>query len=350
MIRFLSKKIGYAILILFSVASVVFWLFSFSFPNPEDILVTDRTDQATLDAIKKELQLDQPKSRQYVSFLNDLSLLSIYDQQRQLEVKHLKLFSAGNKAVYVKTPYLRRSFQTGQPTKSILLDAFIGTLVLALAAMIFASIFGLLFGVLSSIKHGSWIDRGLLFVSTLGISVPSFFSAIIFSFLFGHLWSSWTGLNVVGSLYEIDPFTGKQLALKNLILPAFALGIRPLSIITQLTRNSMLDALSKDYIRTAIAKGLSKRQVYFKHALKSALNPVITSISGWFASLLAGAFFVEFIFNWKGLGSVTIHALETSDLPIIMGSIVFIAGLFVFINLLVDILYTLLDPRIRLEA
>lgn len=350
MIRFWIKKISYAILILFSVASVVFWLFSFSFPNPEDILVTDRTDQATLDAIKTELKLDQSKGQQYLSFLNDLSLISLYDQTRNVEVSHVKVFTLGKKSLYLKSPYLRRSFQTGQPTKAILMDAFIGTIVLALAAMIFASILGLFFGVLSSIKQGSWLDRSLLFISTLGISVPSFFSAIIFSFLFGHVWGSWTGLNVVGSLYEIDPFAGKQLALKNLILPAFALGIRPLAIITQLTRNSMLDALSKDYIRTAIAKGLNKRQVYFKHALKSALNPVITSISGWFASLLAGAFFVEFIFSWKGLGSVTIHALETSDLPIIMGSIVFIACLFVFINMLVDILYTLLDPRIRLES
>ncbi len=350
MIRFILKKIGYAFLILFSVASVVFWLFSFSFPNPEDILVTDRTDEATLNAIKADLKLDQPKGQQYLAFLNDLSVISLYKKEHAVESSHKVLFTTGVNQVVVKAPSLRRSFQTGQPTKSILADAFIGTLVLALAAMIFASIFGLIFGVLSSVKQGSWVDRSLLFVSTLGISVPPFFSAIIFSFLFGHLWGGWTGLNVVGSLYEIDPFNGKQLALQNLILPAFALGIRPLSIITQLTRNAMLDALSKDYIRTAIAKGLNRKQVYFKHALKSALNPVMTSVSGWFASLLAGAFFVEKIFNWKGIGSVTIHALETSDLPIIMGSFVFIAFIFVFINFVVDILYTVLDPRIRLSA
>ncbi|MFT5724982.1 MAG: peptide/nickel transport system permease protein [Bacteroidia bacterium] len=300
--------------------------------------------------MKKDLKLDQPKGKQYIAFLNDISIVSIYNKSHKVQVSHARLLTIGGKSLYLKTPYLRNSFQTGQPTKTILMEAFAGTLVLALAAMIFASFFGLIFGVISSIKQGSWVDRGLLFVSTLGISVPSFFSAIIFSWLFGHVLSDVTGLNVVGSLYEIDPFTGKKLALKNLILPAFALGIRPLSIITQLTRNSMLDALSKDYIRTAKAKGLNRRQVYFKHALKSALNPVVTSISGWFASLLAGAFFVEFIFSWKGLGSVTIHALETSDLPVIMGSIVFIACLFVFINLLVDVLYTVLDPRIRLNS
>ena len=215
MIRFILKKIGYAFLILFSVASVVFWLFSFSFPNPEDILVTDRTDEATLNAIKAELKLDQPKGQQYLAFLNDLSVISLYKKEHAVESSHKVLFTTGVNQVVVKAPYLRRSFQTGQPTKSILADAFIGTLVLALAAMIFASIFGLIFGVLSSVKQGSWVDRSLLFVSTLGISVPSFFSAIIFSFLFGHLWGGWTGLNVVGSLYEIDPFNGKQLALQN---------------------------------------------------------------------------------------------------------------------------------------
>lgn len=350
MITFFLKKIAYAILILFSVATVVFWLFSFSFPNPEDILVTDRTDKSTLDAIKKELKLDQPLSVQYIAFLNDLSPISVYQQNTGSIGNHLTLVKTKNKEVVVKLPYLRKSFQNGMPTKTLIKQAFVGTFVLAVTAMLFASLLGLFFGVLSSIRQGSWLDRSLLFISTLGISVPSFFSAIIFSWLFGHVLAKYTGLNVVGSLYEIDAFTGKQLSLKNLILPALALGIRPLSIITQLTRNSMLDALSKDYIRTAKSKGLSNRAIYFKHALKSALNPVITSVSGWFASLLAGAFFVEFIFNWKGLGSLTIHALETSDLPVIMGSIVFIAFLFVVINFLVDIAYTFLDPRIKLGS
>lgn len=350
MIRFLLKKLAYALLILFSVASVVFWLFSFSFPNPEDILVTDRTDQATLDAIKKELKLDDQPTRQYFSFLNDLSPISLYNKESLPDIKHVVVFSSAKKVLMLKAPYLRRSFQSGTPTARLISNAFTGTLILALTAMLLASILGLVLGVIASIKHGSWLDQTVLFISTLGVSVPSFFSAILFSWLFGYVLSDYTGLNVVGSLYEIDPFEGRKLALHNLILPALALGIRPLSIITQLTRNSMLDALSKDYIRTARAKGVPAKAVYFKHALKSALNPVITSASGWFASLLAGAFFVEYIFSWKGLGSLTIHALETSDLPVIMGCIVFIAALFVLINMFVDILYTLLDPRITLQS
>ncbi len=350
MTKYLTKKLLYAVLILWSVATVVFWLFSASFPSPEDILVTDRTDEATLNAIKKDLQLDQPLHVQYLRFMNDLLPVSVYQNDRIPAVRGLTAYSGSEKTVLIKMPYLRRSFQTGQPASVLIRQAFIGTLVLALAAIVMATLIGIFFGVLSSIKQGSWLDRSLLFVSTLGISIPSFFSAIIFSWLFGYVWSEFTGLSVVGSLYEIDAFEGKTLALKNLILPALALGIRPLAIITQLTRNAMLDALAKDYIRTAKSKGLSKRNIYFKHALKSALNPVITSISGWFASLLAGAFFVEFIFSWNGLGSLTIRALETSDLPVIMGCIVFIAALFVLINMLVDVLYTFLDPRIRLES
>ena len=341
------KRFGYAGLILFSVATVVFWLFSFSFPSPEEILVTDRTDEATLDAIKKDLSLDKPKWQQYVLFMNDISPISIYNKQTEISTRYIKTLPIGNNTLVLKYPWLRRSFQTGQATSQLIQDAFKGTFVLALASILIASIIGIVLGVIASVKQGSWIDQSVLFLSTIGISVPSFFSAIVLSWLFGHVLSDITGLNLSGSLYEVDPFKGRVLALKNLVLPALALGIRPLAIITQLTRNAMLDTLKQDYIRTAKAKGLSSRTIYFRHALKAAMNPVITSISGWFASLLAGAFFVEFIFNWRGLGSLTIHALETSDLPVIMGCIVFIAALFVVMNMLVDVLYRLLDPRIQ---
>ncbi|MCB9241101.1 MAG: ABC transporter permease [Flavobacteriales bacterium] len=345
---FVLRKIGYAILILFSVATVVFWLFSFSFPSPEEILVTDRTDESTLNAIREELKLDQPKGVQYISFLNDLSPISLYPTNNVPDVHHVSL-GLGSKAVVLKLPYLRRSFITGQPTASLLIEAFKGTLILAVSAMVMATLIGLIFGVSTTFFPGGWMDRSIVFLSTLGISVPSFFSAIILSWLFGYVLHQTTGLPVVGSWIELNELGERVIRWPNLILPAIALGIRPLAIITQLTRNSMLDALGQDYIRTARAKGLGTTAVYFKHALKSALNPVITSISGWFASLLAGAFFVEYIFSWKGLGALTIHALETSDLPVVMAAIVFIAAIFVVINFLVDVLYTYLDPRIRLS-
>jgi peptide/nickel transport system permease protein len=137
--------------------------------------------------------------------------------------------------------------------------------------------------------------------------------------------------------------------LKNLILPAITLGIRPLAIITQLTRSAMLDVLDQDYIRTAYAKGLSKRIVVWKHALRNALNPVITAITGWFAELLAGAFFVEYIFGWRGIGKLTVDALSNLDFPVVMGSVLVSASFFILINILADILYGMVDPRVRLN-
>jgi peptide/nickel transport system permease protein len=182
----------------------------------------------------------------------------------------------------------------------------------------------------------------------LGISIPTFLSAILFSIIFGYYLSDITGLNLTGQLWETHPLRGRELHLENIILPAITLGIRPLSIIVQLTRSSMLDILSRDYIRTARAKGLGPVSVFLKHALKNALNPVITAVSGWLASLMAGAFFVEYIFDWKGLGFVTIKAVESLDFPVVMGSTLIIAIIFILINIFVDILYAMVDPRIRL--
>tara|TARA_B100000809_G_scaffold60778_1_gene57392 strand:- start:156 stop:623 length:468 start_codon:yes stop_codon:yes gene_type:complete len=155
---------------------------------------------------------------------------------------------------------------------------------------------------------------------------------------------------MTGSLYEVDDYgRGSFLQLKNLILPALTLGIRPLSVIIQLSRNSLLEVLSMDYIRTATAKGLSKFTVIFKHALRNALNPVVTAVSGWFASLLAGAVFVEYIFAWNGIGKEIVDALNKMDLPVVMGAVLFIASIFVIINILVDLIYGWLDPRIKIS-
>ncbi len=158
-----------------------------------------------------------------------------------------------------------------------------------------------------------------------------------------------TGLGMTGSLYGVDVWKGQTLELRNLILPAITLGIRPLSVVVQLTRNSMLDVLQSDFVRTARAKGLSQRRIVIVHALRNALNPVVTAVSGWFASLLAGAVFVEFVFGWKGLGMEVFRALDQEDLPVVMGAVLVIASIFVFINILVDLTYAWLDPRVRLN-
>ena len=190
----------------------------------------------------------------------------------------------------------------------------------------------------------------ILFVSVLGMSLPSFFSSILVAWFFAYLLHDYTGLSMTGSLYEVDDYgRGSFLQLKNLILPALTLGIRPLSVIIQLSRNSLLEVLSMDYIRTATAKGLSKFMVIFKHALRNALNPVVTAVSGWFASLLAGAVFVEYIFAWNGIGKEIVDALNKMDLPVVMGAVLFIASIFVIINILVDLIYGWLDPRIKIS-
>ena len=158
-----------------------------------------------------------------------------------------------------------------------------------------------------------------------------------------------TGLNNEGSIFEYDDFGNEKIVMKNLILPSLTLGIRPLAIVLQLTRSSLLDVLSQDYIRTARAKGLTFYRIVLKHALKNALNPVITAISGWFAGLMAGAVFVERIFNWKGIGNEVVEALLKQDLPVLMGCVLVSGLIFVVINLFVDIVYGFLDPRVRIQ-
>lgn len=169
------------------------------------------------------------------------------------------------------------------------------------------------------------------------------------AWLFGFVLHDFTGLEMTGSLVEMDPFEGLKLNWSNLILPSITLGIRPLAVIVQLTRTSLLDVMQQDYIRTARAKGLSRSVVLFKHALRNALNPVLTAISGWFGSLLAGAVFIEYIFGWKGVGKVTVDALEHYDFPVVMGAVLMVSVFFVIINILVDILYMRLDPRVRMQ-
>ena len=214
--------------------------------------------------------------------------------------------------------------------------------------MILALLGGVTLGVVSALHKDTWVDRVILVVSTLGMSLPSFFAAIIIAWLFAYVLADVTHLNMFGNLYSVDDYgRGEYLDLKNLILPAITLGIRPLATLTQLTKNSMLDALSQDYIRTARAKGLSRTRVVVRHALRNAMNPVVTSASGWLASLLAGAVFVEYVFDWKGMGVVIVDGLEKYDFPVVMGTILFICVLLVAINILTDIVYGLLDPRVK---
>lgn len=341
------KKIFYAILVLLGVVALVFVLFQ-GLGDPAKLLVGQTGDKKTMTNIQKELYLDQPKWKQFFLYLNDVSPIGLHSVT-EIQKKELKGFFIGENLKFgLKIPYLRKSYQTKKNVVSVLTEALPGTLLLAITAMLFATLTGVFLGILAAVKKDSWVDTTAIFTSIAGISAPSFFMAIIVAYFFGVVLHPFTHLNLTGSWFNVDEVTGeKYLTLKNLILPAFTLGIRPLAIITQLTRSSMLDVLNQDYIRTAYAKGLSKQTVIFNHALRNALNPVITAITGWFAELLAGAFFIEYIFGWQGIGKITVDALEKLDYPVVMGSVLISACIFIFINILADVLYTIIDPRVR---
>lgn len=349
MIKYIIRKLFYGLLVMLGVVIAVFFLFQ-GFGDPSRLVMGQRADAATQENIRKELNLDQPKWKQFILYLNDVSPIGVYSKS-EIDTKKLHgFFIGGDSKLGVKTPYLRRSYQTKKDVWDILMEALPGTLLLAAAAMAIATALGIFLGVIAAVKKDTWADTTAIFTSILGISAPSFFMGIIIAYLFGYVWNHYTGLHMTGSWFDIDEITGeKYLTVKNLWLPAITLGIRPLAIITQLTRSSMLDVLNHDYIRTAYAKGLSKRAVIWKHALRNALNPVITSITGWFAELLAGAFFVEYIFGWKGIGKVTVDALEKLDFPVVMGSVLVSSAFFIFINMLADFLYGVVDPRVRIQ-
>lgn len=383
-------------------------------------------------AINKDLGLDLPLHKQYLFYINDLLPVSILEKNN----KNSRIYADSNKysiafslsvsenrMLVLKKPYLRRSYQSRKKVSEIIWEAFPGTFILATVAMSFALFIGLFAGIVSALYKGSFFDNSTIFLSVLGMSGPSFFMAILISWLGGYVWyeqtnlpmlpfvlfifgmiaygfrrykekkkiwplsmlslgfkyffigallwvftalvqfffpvlnlslltSSFTlpgtGLDMTGSLYEYDVYTGRYLSLQNLILPAITLGIRPLAIIVQLTRSSMIEVMDQDYIRTAKSKGLSTWEIVWKHAIKNTLNPIITAVSGWFASMLAGAVFVEYVFGWKGLGLELFNSLIKDDLPVVMGAVLFIATIFVIMNILVDILYGILDPRVRL--
>lgn len=337
------------------VISLVFFLFTILPSDPARMMMGQRSDIQTEAAIRKEMGLDLPKSVQFLAYLNDLSPLSWHKTKDKNSFFYLnsknysytKLISGDESALVLKKPYLRRSYQSKRLVSDILSEAFPKTALLALVSIFFAIFVGIFIGVLCAVYKDTWFDKVALFFSVLGISLPSFFAAILFAWVFAFLLADYTGLSMFGSLFSVDDYgSGTYLDLKNLILPALTLGIRPLAVVVELTKSSVLDVLSQDYIRTAKAKGLSYRKILVKHTLKNALNPVVTAISGWLASLLAGAVFVEYIFDWKGMGVVIVEGLDKYDFPVVMGSLLYVSVILVLINIVTDVIYGWLDPRV----
>lgn len=348
----------YAFLTLFGVVTVIFFLFNVLPGDPAQMMLGQNEDSEQLATIKKKYGFDKSFETQYVYYLNDLMPVSFHSNNEAdytflapNKYTATKLFTIGQTTTVLKFPYLRESFtKQGKKVSEVLAETLPNTFVLAITAITIAMLLGVFLGIVSALYKDTWLDKTIQILSTFGMSIPSFFSAILFAWFFGYILHRYTHLEMTGSLYELDDF-GEALHIKwkNLILPSVVLGIRPLAVVIQLMRNSLLEVFNQDYIRTARAKGLSEYQIIRKHAVKNALNPVVTAISGWFASMLAGAVFVEYIFGWNGLGKEIVNALNTLDLPVIMGAVLIIALLFIIINILVDIIYVWLDPKVKLD-
>ena len=357
MIPYIANKILNLFVTLLGVVTLVFFLLNILPGDPARMMLGQNDDLEQLNIIKKKYAFDKPLSKQYILYLNDLSPVSFHSNNtnaytffEKTKYKGFKILRFDSYSVCLKQPFLRTSFvNQGKNVSEIIYQTLPNTIVLATSSIIIAVIFGFILAIISVLYKDSLVDISIQFVSTIGMSLPSFFSAILFAWIFGFIFRDYTGLEMTGSLYELDDYGEKyNLKLKNLILPSLVLGIRPISVISQLLRNELVKVLGLDYIRTARAKGLSSYKIIKNHALKNSLNPVITSISGWFASLLAGAVFVEYIFGWNGIGKEIVNALNELDIPVIMGCVITIAFIFIIINSIVDIIYVKLDPRIKI--
>ncbi len=359
MLKYLTKRILYGIIVLWGVITIVFILFNILPGDPARMMLGQRSDISTIETINKDLGRDKPMTTQYLNYINDLSPFSIHNSKDKKSYWYLdgskytsykQMFRFGDDMILIaKAPYLRRSYQSKRNVSAIIDEAFPNTAILALTAITIALIIGIFIGMICAKHKDSLFDKAALVLSVTGMSVPSFFAAIIIAWLFAFVLADYTGLNMFGSLYSVDALgRGEYIEMKNLILPALTLGIRPLAIVIELTRSSLLEVYSQDFIRTARAKGLPENKVIYRHALRNAMNPVITAITGWFASLMAGAVFVEYVFDWKGIGVVIVDGLDKYDFPIVMGCVLFISVILIIINIFVDIVYAVLDPRVKL--
>lgn len=358
--QYILRKIGYGFLVMLGVITVIFLLFSILPGDSAIMTMGQRSDVSSEEAVRKELGLDFPLGTRYLNYVNDMLPLSLHnaiDKQSAFywdtnKYESVQLCKLGKETVLIaKKPYLGRSYQNKRLVMEMLNEAVPKTALLAVISIFFAIVAGIILGILCAIFKDTWFDKATLVVSVMGMALPSFFAAILFAWVFAFLLADVTGLNMFGSLYTISDFgDGEYLDLKNLILPAITLGIRPLATVTELMRNSTLEVMSQDYIRTAKAKGLSSFRITQKHIIKNALNPVVTAISGWLAGMMAGAVFVEYVFDYKGVGVMIVNGLEKYDFPVVMGSLLYISIILVVINIAVDIIYGFLDPRAKIKG
>jgi ABC-type dipeptide/oligopeptide/nickel transport system permease component len=338
LLKYISRRLLLLIPTLIGVLTIVFFMVALSPGDPARVMLGERANAEQLAELRQELGLDRPLGEQYVRYLGRAVQLDFGD-----------------------------SIKTGRPVMEEIGELFPATVELALVAMFLATIAGILIGVISAVKRNTWIDYTAMVGALVGVSMPVFWLALVFIMLFsvGLGWfptggrmnvrlffDSITGLYLLDGLIVIIREGDPQYfvsALRHIVLPAIALATIPLAIIARTTRSSMLDTVRQDYVRTARAAGLPERRVIFRYALKNALLPIITVVGIQFGLLLAGAILTETIFAWPGIGRWLYNAIAARDYPAVQAGVIVVSTVFVLMNLLVDVLYSVVNPRIRLQ-
>ena len=307
MMAYTVRRILFLLPILYAVTTLVFFFVHLIPGDPVDAILGEQALVSDRVALRRQLDLDDP----------------IWEQQ----MRYVDGVLHGD---------LGHSIVTKEPVTQVLLNRFPATLHLALWAICIALFLAVPLGVMAALKQGSWLDRLGMLGALLGISMPNFWLGPLLALLFA---------------VQLDwfPLAGSELP-GSVFLPAVTLGTAMAALTSRLMRSSMLDVLGEDYLRTARSKGLSERRVIGKHALVNALNPVVTIVGLQFGALMAGAIVTEKVFSWPGIGTLLLMAIERRDYPVVQGCILLIAVTYVVINLLTDLLYARLDPRVKLGA
>ena len=304
MTGYLLRRVFQSAIALWGVLTIVFLILHLS-GDPALLMIPQGATQADLDRLRQDMGLDRPLVTQYLIFL-------------------------GNAA----RGDFGRSFLQRQPALSLVLDRVPATLQLALAALLLSIVIGVSAGVLSAWKRNTWWDRLAMVLALIGQATPSFWLGIMLILVFA-VWLKWLPPSGYGSLQQ-------------LILPAFTLGILSTATISRMTRSSMLEVLGQDYIKVSRAKGLGERTVLFRHAMRNAAIPVVTLVALELGVLLSGAVIVETIFAWPGIGRLAVDSILARDFPVVQAIVFLASAIYITLNLLTDLLYTIIDPRIRL--
>lgn len=304
MIRFLAHRLALALIVLVGVSIAVFMLVHVIPGNPVTVMLSTHATPGQAQQLEHELGLDKPLYVQYWRYID-------------------RVFHAD----------LGRSVTLGVPVSTLIRDRLPNTVELSVVSLIIAIALGIPAGVIAARFRGRAVDRGTMVASVLGVSIPSFWLGLMLLLFFG-LRLRWL------------PIAGKS-GWTSVILPAVTLATIPLATVARLTRSSLIEVLREDYIRTAISKGITQRQMLTRHALRNALVPLITVIGLLFGTLLSGAIIVETVFAWPGIGLLLVNAVTERDYPLIQGIILLVAMVFVSLNVLVDVLYAVVDPRVR---